>query len=346
MQKPIQLFMLFALISGIFTSCKNEVDIAADWKEIAVVYGLLNPTDDVQYLRIQRAFLDENIGAMKFADEPDSFYFDTLEVFISEYRNGLEINSYKLERVDGNLIGLPKDSGAFQNKVNYLYRLDKKIHASTFLTDYSYNLTIFNPRTGYTVKASTTSLGRAEVDAPVSELSDNLIVLANEGFVLAGAFQEGKYVRAYDMMMRIRVEEIDLSDTLSRETIEMDWIMFRDRKTNSLRGFDDAAHRVPGSTFFSFIASQLDSTKNVKRRLMGFDLFTIGSSLDLYTFINVNEPSIGIVQKKPEYTNIENGYGLFSSRHIDKFIDKHFDPRTKEAMTVSDKTKHLHFVNY
>ena len=39
----------------------------------------------------------------------------------------------------------------------------------------------------------------------------------------------------------------------------------------------------------------------------------VGSE-DLETYINVNKPITGIVQQRPQFTNITNGVGLFSSR--------------------------------
>ena len=41
---------------------------------------------------------------------------------------------------------------------------------------------------------------------------------------------------------------------------------------------------------------------------------TVGSQ-DLKTYILVNKPSTSIVQERPQFTNIENGIGLFSSRY-------------------------------
>ena len=53
----------FALI--LFSGCDNEVDINADWKETIVVYGLLNPNDSIQYIKVNKAFLNENFTIFK-----------------------------------------------------------------------------------------------------------------------------------------------------------------------------------------------------------------------------------------------------------------------------------------
>ena len=41
---------------------------------------------------------------------------------------------------------------------------------------------------------------------------------------------------------------------------------------------------------------------------------TIGSS-DLATYIALNAPFEGIIQERPDFSNINNGLGLFSSRY-------------------------------
>ncbi|MEY2925298.1 MAG: hypothetical protein RLZZ337_1848, partial [Bacteroidota bacterium] len=113
MQKTIWVLLGFVFLSLSFSACDNELQVAAKWKEIAIIYGALNPSDAEQYIRIQRAYLDEQQGALSFSQESDSLYFDTLTVTIDEFENGLYNKTYTLQKVDGNAIGLPKDSGVF-----------------------------------------------------------------------------------------------------------------------------------------------------------------------------------------------------------------------------------------
>ncbi|MBK8876748.1 MAG: hypothetical protein IPN13_23830 [Bacteroidetes bacterium] len=55
----MKLTAICGLIAGsmLFSACDNDIDLLAPYKEIGVVYGLINPKDTVQYVRIQRAFL-------------------------------------------------------------------------------------------------------------------------------------------------------------------------------------------------------------------------------------------------------------------------------------------------
>ena len=90
---------------------------------------------------------------------------------------------------------------------------------------------------------------------------------------------------------------------------------------------------------------QLPVNDNVQRRLVDFDLTYFGISDDFNTYLSVNKPSIGIVQKKPEYTNIENGLGLFASRNSISFKNLGFHPTTLGLIQTNDKTKNLGFVD-
>ena len=78
------------------------------------------------------------------------------------------------------------------------------------------------------------------------------------------------------------------------------------------------------SSFFSICKSLIPhkegseiSESSVVSRLVNRVEFLFSVAGDeLNTYMEVNEPSSGIVQDKPDYTNIENGIGLFSCRFV------------------------------
>src|SRR5690606_24360849 len=104
----------------LLSSCKNDLDTNADWKEILVVYSLLDGQDSVHYVRVNRAFLNENQSAYEIARINDSLYFDSIEVKIVEQGTGRIIPLVKDE-------SKAKDSGIFANYPNVLYRANSKL---------------------------------------------------------------------------------------------------------------------------------------------------------------------------------------------------------------------------
>jgi hypothetical protein len=54
----------------------------------------------------------------------------------------------------------------------------------------------------------------------------------------------------------------------------------------------------------------------IQKRIIGeVDVIAVVGGEDLNTYMELNEPSTSIVQDAKEFTNINNGIGLFSSRY-------------------------------
>src|SRR5580693_7557175 len=68
-------FVSFLFLSILVcTSCNNDLKILAPYKDITVVYGLIDQNDTVHYIRINKAF--EGIGnAYTMAMQYDSIYY-------------------------------------------------------------------------------------------------------------------------------------------------------------------------------------------------------------------------------------------------------------------------------
>ena len=75
----IVIFLMF-ISSMFFSACENEVHINADYKETIVVYALLDPEDTIQYIKVNKAYLNEGIGALEAAKISDSLYLDSTRV--------------------------------------------------------------------------------------------------------------------------------------------------------------------------------------------------------------------------------------------------------------------------
>ncbi|MDB9881602.1 hypothetical protein N8368_01130 [Bacteroidia bacterium] len=344
MQKTIWKYLLYSAFAFVLVGCENDLDVAADWKEVAIIYGALNPSDTKNYIRIQRAYLDETQSAVSYFNEQDSLYFDTLIVQIDEYKNGAFVKQFFLQKVDGNDIGYPKDAGIFYSESNILYELSDRIQASSYTTDYTYTLSVKNPRTGYTCTANTTSIGNPQVSAPLNETLGTVQVSTVEDHTVFTRFQEGKWARAYSIEMVLRIEEFSLSDPTENEIKTLKWKMVNLGKTKRIEGFEEATYLIPSVNFFATVASQLQENPLVNRRLVDFDLKFYGISDDFNTYLSVNKPSIGIVQKKPEFTNVDNGLGIFTSRHIKGFYNRQYHNSTLSQLQLSEYTKNLGFV--
>jgi len=70
--------------------------------------------------------------------------------------------------------------------------------------------------------------------------------------------------------------------------------------------------------FLQVHCSQIPANPNLKRYVASspdplIDFIITYAGDDLSTYIDVNQPSLGIIQQRPEYTNIKGGIGILSS---------------------------------
>lgn len=139
------IFPLVAVIALLITGCSEKFKIAAPYKDITVVYGFLDKKDTAHYIRIQKAYLDENKNALAMAKEVDSNFYTAINVRI-ERLNMSDLSLFDtihLNRVDLTAEGYPKQPGAFFDAPNYAYKF-----TNTLDYKYIYRLKITNLVTG------------------------------------------------------------------------------------------------------------------------------------------------------------------------------------------------------
>lgn len=92
------------------------------------MYGLLDPTIPVNYIRINRAYLNDSIDGLTLAADPNEIYYgDELTVKLEYYDTyGNFQGSSFLERVDGDTLGIPKIVERLQ--IFQIYFTDILIH--------------------------------------------------------------------------------------------------------------------------------------------------------------------------------------------------------------------------
>ena len=83
-----------------------------------------------------------------------------------------------------------------------------------------------------------------------------------------------------------------------------------------------------GQKFFNFLKNELVQDPSIDRRFLSIDLVMTVVSEDLKTYRVINEEITGIVQERPQFTNINNGIGLFSSRFT----------KTRKGFSIANRT--------
>ena len=325
-----------SLISALFTaiisflSCKNDLNINAPWKETIVVYGMLNLNDSVQYVRVAKAFLNENSGALQVAKISDSLYLDSAVVTLRSSDNTF---NEKLVRV----WNMAKDSGLFANDINPLYRLNT---GGSKALDQSkrYILEVFSPKSGNTVIAETNLVGHANIISPFRDSTSNFAITPE---FLTISMKAGQNSFAYDIKLDITYDEFPVNDTFKKTTKVASWNVLTNA---SALGSSNMLYKIPRLAFLQFLRNTITADPGLYHRLRFAALRVYGGNQLLSDYISVNEPSIGIVQKQAEFSNIKGGVGLFASRCIQKIEKVKFDSGSILFMKSNAETKALNIL--
>lgn len=318
-----------AVIISLF-SCKNDLDINADWKETIVVYGMLNVNDSVQYVRVAKAFLNQNSGALQVAKISDSLYLDSAMVSL---RSSDNVFNGKLTRV----WNIAKDSGLFANDKNPLYRL-KTSGTSSLDAGKRYILEVYSPKTGNMVRAETNLVGLANILSPFRDSSSNFAVTPE---YLTISMKAGTNSFAYDVKMDITYDEFPVNDTFKKTTKVATWSVLTNA---SAIGNSNMLYKIPRLALLQFLRNTITADPGLYHRMRYAGIRVYGGNQLLSDYISVNEPSIGIVQKQAEFSNIQGGIGLFASRCIQKIDKVKFDSGSILFMRNNAETKALNIL--
>ena len=333
--KKLKYPFLLIVLTSIF-SCSNDFELNAPAKEIPIVYGLLSRADEVHYIRVEKAFIDEQISGLALAQDPNALYFEDIIVEFIRERDGTIFN---LERVDGSQLGLEREDGIFATTPNILYKIES--NELNLQEEEVYRLNIRQPNSEELLTTATTPIvGDLRLNRPIpgNEKPPLRILEDNELTILWGADETAKL---FDVTMLIHYEEFEPNNanTIVSKTIE--WPLAK-----SLGSLDGPNRVEPeGIQFYEFLKANITENSNVQRVLRTIDIRIDAGGEELFNYINVGQANTGITSAQviPNYTNLSNGLGIFASRNTLLETGFVIDSATKERLRDSEITRDLNF---
>jgi hypothetical protein len=322
------------------SACSTDLDVIGDYKETLVVYGLLDQAQDTQYIKINKAFLGEG-NALTYAQIKDSTQFThALDVKIKRLDNSVV---YSLAPANWNI---QKDPGVFYSgeQTNVIYYWVTPHTSGILNPSTEYQLTVKNSETGTEVSSKTSLVSDITgFDYPLAS-SPFIFVIAGPypNFQFKVKFTSAKNAKIYQPILRLHYTDSTLTGNTTKQ---LDYFM-PSLKTTKATGGEILEVAIAGADFYRYIGNTLQNYNGLIDRKVGrVDLLLISGSDDLNTFVEVNKPSTGIIQEKPEFTNITNGLGLFSSRLYRKPLSQALSTTSYDSLICGQYTGHLKFVN-
>jgi hypothetical protein len=309
MKKLSRLLFLF-FIPGLMVSCETDFNVIADYKEIAIVYGLLNQNDTVHYLRINKAFLGDG-NALTYAEIADSSGFGgDITVVLTETTD----KGITKQRVFDTVTLYDKQPGVFYSPEQLFYYFKDPV-GDSLNPNSTFALKITNKKTGNEVSAKTSLIHNFFFTTPTKQsiaLDFQRASKQQKSFV----WQNAVNAKRYKFNFYFNYKELSLAGDTTHRQIE--WV-FPEQTTDDIVGSFKVDVFYYNEDFYKLCESKipyadLASEDAVSKRFASTCILEVTAVGDEFnTYLEANGPSTGVLIEKPSYSNITNGLGLLSS---------------------------------
>jgi len=343
------ILIVFATITLFFcSSCESDFQLTSEWKEFTIVYGLLDQNEKDNFVRIQKAFLDENTNAFDIAGIADSLYHEDLQsVDLLEFNDDTRIRTIPMQRVLAGNFQLEKnleEGDIFANKPYYLYHTD-----SILDNKYNYQLKIETGRDN-TVTANTSLIGDFEVLNPKTRTEINLA--SKNPFV---RWRKAPNSTLYGLRLVFYYSEITPNEPTLNKKLSWDLISSARVPGDNLITYDfdiitDNLNTLTNeyrNAFFKHLANNIEPASFTNRTIDSVQYeFSFGSE-DILKYNQViaaqQQSVVGGGQAINPYSNVENGLGLLASRTTVVINRLTLDSETRDSLSCSPLVRDLNF---
>jgi len=296
MKKLALIILTFTLVFG----CKPKFDPSDYFKQVDIVYAVLDPNAPKQYVQVSRGFQTNGGNAEEIAQNKDSIYHqDSVIVeLIEQLGNGNEVTRITLKKQ----LFDDREEGDFANPEHYLYVLDSTDYKVKENTNYKVQVTnTVSKKVSYAeIKTIKTFFFKENGTGGIDINHIRLEEIIDDEFDIYNDNGEEVY---YDASLFIPVITVDEdNNTLATDTLEIVISSKSRAKSGEITTFS-----VSGNNFFNTVYENIeplpDGTKN-KRIIGGSKLVSSCYSKEIYEYILAEESFNALSQSKPFYSNV------------------------------------------
>ncbi len=322
-----------------FFSCSTDLDINADYKNIPVVYSLLDKNSSVQYVKLNKSFIGD-VSASEMAQNPDSLNYKDAVVKLIKYKNDVVVDVFSFVKTDT----IEKEDGIFSNAENIIYVYNGYIiNNNETINEVKFVLEIEIPGIDK-ITAETKLVSDVTILAPLGYITPKELGLYSTDYLIPSyKFASGENAKNFEYYLEVfYYEEIAGNFTLKKISSKQG-----SKTAKTLYGGESFDFSLDGESFYGLLQNNIKVNENVEKRIfysLRYIFYSAGE--DLSTYIDLTKPNYGIVQEKPAFTNINNGWGLFSSRTTTYSLYKKLNSNSMDYLPTGSYTKELKFLGY
>lgn len=343
MKSNLSYIILSIIAISSLISCKNDLNVLAPGEESVSVYGVLNPNEPVQNIRINKVYLTDG-DALSVAQDPNQINYGPGELLVTLQRFVGGSSTPTLTTVGNNTkkeIVLTETvvttaSGNF-NQEQRIWQTSDKLYTSG-----DYKLIIKNINSGKEFSALSTMVDsvRSYNTMPFIYVPTSYPVHCGAGpagyvapTIPGTGTQQTAYIdyryltqtkkinfksvanaKLYKVILRFHyIDSLTDNATGIRNFVDLN---FPSLTASTLAGGEEMFVSFNVADFYKMLATEIPKKTigSIKlRRAHYMEYIVYACSDNMNTFLLVNQPSTSIAQDKPNYTNINGGTGIFAS---------------------------------
>jgi len=342
MKDSCRLFIFLILLS----SCSLILCPVLPSDPVPLIYGMINPQDSIYNIRLSKTFAGAG-NALDFAKIPDSLYYQGAKVFLeTRDTSGTLIQRVQMEET----VIEDREPGLFAVSPNRIFRTDaSQLHLGTDYFSglglpYTVNLHVKAVIPGYADTVQAVSLLRSapRIVQPRNALV-KIYLYSDETFWMQ--WYDTNKESMFQILIRMHYTDF-LADTKREMTAE--WVLSGiEVNTSSLTGASRTicSYYFRPENFYAQISSAIPKDPEVEARVCGkFDFIVLSSDKELEYYRNIYD--ISDDYHAAGYTNVKNGYGLFTTYTTTGIYGMTMGPTELDSLAGGRYTSDLKFKNW
>lgn len=304
-------------------SCTNEIDIHADLGYQPVVYCLLDLNSEEQFVRVSRTYQSDAASFNKPPPADSLIIYEPCEIYIEKWIDDDPVETYLFSKTE-----LVQDTGFFPVPSQEVYKAGFTAEPLTH-----YILYVYFPDIGKVVSGETMTTTFPVAEDPQPELARYITITRDRGY--SARWYSVEHGGVYQGIFTVIYMEILGENTVFQY---IDWLLpniILDRP-NELITQDLHQQR-----FFDLLIRGIPVVPDVRRELVGMEFCLIAGDEELGLALRTSD--IKDFAFDNDYTNLDNGVGLFSSVARTYIQNLKFSYLTEDAVCSDPELKVLNF---
>lgn len=337
-------WLTIAVFALVFSSCSNKVDLYSDEGETTIIYGMLDANADTTFFKITKSFVG-NVNEMAQNYDVSNYKYDEIDVtFSGKFASSNTAQTLALDTIS---IWVPYDpdatfyTGCYQT---YYYTVEKLKEGE------EYEINVLRKADSVNVSAKVSTINSFIYQKPVATIPITFTDYATSTSTVEWKVPVSPFKSTasyFEVTGYFHYSELQPGATDTTHHV-MKWPLGSGKADDLYNTSTNMPYYMVTYTpaaLYSFLENDSylknNSPTGVKRWFEKFEFDVTAIGEDLYNYYIITN-STSAIQDVPNYSNVENGKGIVSSR-ITKPLFITIAERTR--LKIIEKFPEYHFIN-